>query len=228
MKKVTAIICAYNEESTIKEVIKSLSKSSFFEEIIVVNDGSTDGTKAVIKEAKDLYEITDIHFEKNKGKGYAMAIGIENTRTDYILFIDADLSAITNDHLLQLTQPILDQKADMVMGQPTETIIRFELNPFKSFTGQRAVVREDILPIVEQMKEVRFGVETLINLHFTSNGKRIEYVKLENLIHPSKFDKTSSVNAVKEFVIEGKEIGLTAVKNYDLVYRSLKQVISKR
>ena len=67
MKKVSAIICAYNEEKTIKDVIISVSKSRIIDEIIVVNDGSVDNTQKIIKELKKEIEIRDIHFEENKG-----------------------------------------------------------------------------------------------------------------------------------------------------------------
>jgi len=227
MKTATAIICAYNEESTIKEVIEHLYYSMAFDEIIVVNDGSTDGTKMVVENLKKEIYFIDIHLAENKGKGYAMATGVEKSQSDVILFVDADLSNITSGHLRQLLEPVANNEADMVLGQPTETLIHYSVNPFKSFAGQRSLIREDILPIVDKMKDSRFGVETLINLYFTSIGKRIKYVMLQDLVHPSKFEKTSSKNAVKEFAMEGKEIGVTALKNYDLIIKSLQQVIAK-
>lgn len=227
MTMATAIICAYNEDKTIGDVIKSTHYTALFDEIIVINDGSIDGTEMVIKTLKEEIEFVDIHFNKNKGKGYAMAIGIEKAQSDIILFIDADLSCIDTNHLNQLLSPVVKNEADMVLGQPTETLIHYSINPFKSFTGQRCLVREDILPIVDKMKGARFGVETLINLYYTSLGKRIKYVMLQGLIHPSKFDKKSSKEALREFTMEGKEIGVTALKNYNLIIKSLQQVISK-
>jgi glycosyltransferase involved in cell wall biosynthesis len=69
MKKVSAIICAYNEEKTIKEVILSVSKAVIVSEIVIVNDGSTDNTKEIIEALRKEIEITAIHLEENKGKG---------------------------------------------------------------------------------------------------------------------------------------------------------------
>ena len=226
MKTVTAIICAYNEEKTIGGVIKSLSHSTSFSEIIVVNDGSTDGTENEIKKLKEDIEIVDIHLKDNKGKGYAMAIGVERAHSDVILFIDADISDIVNEHFNQLLFPIVNNHADLVLGQPSETLIPSKINPFKSFTGQRSLLRKDILPILNKMKNSRFGVETLINLYYKSLDKRVKYVILKDLTHPSKFGKTSKSNAVIELAKEGKEIGVTALKNYDLVIKSLHQAIS--
>jgi hypothetical protein len=77
----------------------------------------------------------------------------------------------------------------MVLGQATETLINYSLNPFKSLTGERALLRKDILPLIEKMKEARFGVETLINLYYQSECKVFKYVMLNGLIHPTKFSK---------------------------------------
>ena len=225
MKKVTAIICAYNEEETIKEVIESVSKSLDIDEIIVVNDGSTDATGRMIESININNNFVDIHLKQNKGKGFAMATGAEYTSNEILVFIDADLYNITNTHISQLVKPLLLNYSDMVLGQPTETLIASNINPFKSFTGQRSVFKADILPILNKMKKSRFGVETLLNLHYQSEEKRIKYINLRGLRHPTKFEKTSTENAIMEFLAEGLEITKTALKNRSLVSLIVKNKI---
>ena len=224
--KTTAIICAYNEENTIEDVVTLVSNYSI-DEVIVVNDGSTDKTDSILKEIKKYYNFNYIILQKNKGKGFAMAKGIEKAKGDVIMFIDADLSNIQDKHFTELLTPILNNKADMVLGQPTETLIDTSINPFKSFTGQRALKKTDIQPIIEKMKKSRFGVETLINLYYQSENKNTKYVMLEGLKHPTKFDKTSTQQAMKEFIFEGQEIVITTIKNYDLVIKSIKDKLNK-
>lgn len=226
MKKTSAIICAYNEEKTIENVILSAKENYVVNDIIVVNDGSTDSTGKIIESLKNRVTMTDIHFEKNKGKGYAMAIGIEKALNDIIVFIDADLSNLNQNHYYQLVDPIVGDVADMVLGQATETLINYGVNPFKSLTGERALLKKDILPIVDKMKQSRFGVETLINLYFQSQGKRIKYVMLKGLVHPTKFQKTSVIKASKQFMSEGQEIAITAFNNYDLIIKSIRNLIT--
>ena len=223
---ITAIICVYNEENTIEDVVTLVSNYSI-DEVIVVNDGSTDKTDSILKEIKKYYNFNYIILQKNKGKGFAMAKGIEKAKGDVIMFIDADLSNIQDNHFTELLTPILNNKTDMVLGQPTETMIDYSINPFKSFTGQRALKKSDIQPIIEKMKKSRFGVETLINIYYQSENKNIKYVILEGLKHPTKFDKTSTQQAMKEFIFEGQEIALTAIKNYDLIIKSLKNKSKK-
>jgi glycosyltransferase involved in cell wall biosynthesis len=224
--KTSVIICAYNEQDTIKNVATTVL-DYFFDEVIIVNDGSSDKTDEILRELINLYDFKYIAFQENKGKGFAMATGIENASNEIIVFIDADLSNLKDEHFWQLLIPILENKTDMVLGQATETLINYKYNPFKSFTGERVLLKKDILPIVDKMKHSRFGVETLINLYYQSEGKRIKYVMLEELKHPTKFDKTSSSQAAKEFAKEGQQIALTIFKNFDLITKSIKNSISK-
>jgi len=219
--KTTAIICVYNEEKTIKEVL-SIVCDYFFDEVIVVNDGSIDKTDDILNELSNNYKFKYIKLEENKGKGFAMVTGIENANGEIIVFVDADLSDLNKEHLSLLTMPLANNKADMVLGQATETLIDYSINPFKSFTGERAVFKKDIIPIVDKMKHSKFGVETLINLYYQSEGERVKYVMLKGLKHPTKFDKVSKQQALKEFVKEGHQIALTAFKNFDLITSSIK------
>jgi len=221
MKTISAIICVYNEEKTIKDVVSKVC-DHFFDEVIVVNDGSTDKTDDILNELSKIYEFKYIKLEENKGKGFAMATGIENATGEIIVFVDADLSDLKEDHLFELTMPLVNKKADMILGQATETLIDYSVNPFKSFTGERSVFKKDILPIVDKMKHSRFGVETLINLYYQAEGKKVKYVMLNGLKHPTKFDKVSKQQALKEFVKEGHQIALTAFKNFDLITSSIK------
>ncbi len=100
-------------------------------------------------------------------------------------------------------------------------------NPFKSFTGERTVLKKDILPIVHKMKNSRFGVETLINLYYQAEGKKVKYVMLSGLKHPTKFDKTSTSQAMKEFIMEGHQIALTTFKNFNLITKTIRKQLYK-
>ena len=221
MKTISAIICAYNEAKTINSVVSKVC-DYFFDEVIVVNDGSTDKTDEVLKKIMPDYNFKYIVLPVNKGKGFAMASGVEKASSEIIVFIDADLSSLHDDHLFELVMPLTHKEADMVLGQATETLINYSVNPFKSFTGQRALLKNDISPIIDKMKNSRFGVETLINLYYQSEGKKVKYVMLDGLKHPTKFDKTSTPKAIKEFIEEGHQIALTAFKNFDLITSSIK------
>ncbi len=216
MRKISAIICTYNEEKTVSEVVTTVC-DYFFDEVIVVNDGSTDGTDKMLTELLNLPSLKYISLPENKGKGYAMAIGVENATGEIIVFIDADLSNLKEEHFEQLITPVFSNEADMVLGQPTHTAIPLKLNPFKGFTGQRALKKKDIIPILDKMKKSRFGVETLMNIYYKSRKKKVILVKLKGLKHPIKYKKTTFFKATKQFLFEAKEIIYTLLINYQIL-----------
>jgi len=223
MKNVTAIICAYNEKQRIEEVLNAVARSGVFEEIVVIDDGSTDETWQIIQDCKREYGLTAIRLQENKGKGNAMAIGVEYAHGEILLFWDADVVGSKEEHFLQLIEPIMNGEADMVLGQADDTLIPHGVNIFKSLTGERSLRKNDILPILEDMKASKFGVETLINLTFDSLGKRVKYVRLVHLYHPTKFEKTSQSQALKEFAYEGHHITFTYISNPSLVFKAVIQ-----
>ncbi|MCD4771837.1 MAG: glycosyltransferase [Bacteroidales bacterium] len=225
--KTSAIICVFNEEKTIRNVIESVSESFIVDEIIIVNDGSTDNTKKIIEELKNKFEITNIHFKENKGKGYAMAVGVENATNEIIVFIDADQTNIISGYIDQMINPLLKKECDMVLGYSTINILSQDVNPLKILTGERAMYKKDITPILSKMKESRFGVETLLYFYYISIGKSIKFIRLIGLKHKDKYKKVSFKKATTNYINEGWEIAYTAMKNYDLMLKSIKNVINK-
>jgi len=219
MKKVSAIICVFNEEKTVRNVVLSVFEDHNVNEIIVINDGSSDNSKKIIEELKDEMEIKAIHFDENKGKGYAMAIGVEYATNEIIVFIDADQTKIIPGYIGQITSYLLTNESDMVLGYTTTSFLNLNINPLKILTGERALFKKDIIPILDKMKESRFGVETLLYLHYASMDKKIKYTKLVGLKHKDKYKKASFIDASVRYIKEGWEIVFTALKNYDLMLK---------
>jgi glycosyltransferase involved in cell wall biosynthesis len=222
-KKVSIIICAYNEDKTIENVVRKCREYNQESEIIVVDDGSADKTEEILKNLNKEISFKNICLPENKGKSNAMVVGVENAQNEVILFFDADVSDIKEKHFTQLLTPVLDEdtEADMVLGIPSETLIDYRIHPFKSLTGERALLKKDIEPILENVRDIRFGVETYINLYFQAHGKKIKYTLLDGLTHPTKYDKTSATKATKEFISEGQEIAITLLKNHDLITKRI-------
>jgi glycosyltransferase involved in cell wall biosynthesis len=226
--KTSIIICTYNEEKTISDVLIGCCKLNPDCEIIVVDDGSTDNTENILNELTRGYSFRYERFEKNMGKSRAMAHGAEISENDIILFFDADVSNIVKDHFDELLKPIIDNTADMVLGQPSETLIDYHINPFRALTGERALLKNDIIPVLNEIRDIRFGVETFLNLYYQAKGKRIKYVLLKDLKHPSTYEKSGSVSiATKKYIDEGKEIAMTIMNNHNLINQRVELLISK-
>jgi glycosyltransferase involved in cell wall biosynthesis len=225
--KASIIICTYNEDKTIADVVLTCCKLNPDCEIIVVDDGSSDNTENILNELSKRYSFRYKRLKKNMGKSWAMAHGVEISENDIILFFDADVSNIMKEHFDEILKPIIDNTADMVLGQPSETLIDYRINPFKALTGERALLKKDLLPILNEIRDIRFGVETFLNLYYQAQGKRINYVLLKGLIHPSTYEKSGSVSiATKKYLDEGKEIAITLMNNQDLINQRVKHLIS--
>ncbi len=225
--KTSIVICTYNEEKTIANVVMSCCEMNTDSEVIVIDDGSTDHTELILTDLRSSYSFTYEKIPENMGKSWAMAYGVEIAYNEIILFFDADVSNITKEHFEDILYPILSENADMVLGQPSETFIDYRINPFKSLTGERALMKKDILPILDDIREIRFGVETFINLYFQSKGKRIKYVLLEGLKHPIKYSKTTPMKATREFLNESQEIASTILMNNDLIIKRIENFLLK-
>ena len=114
--KLSVVIPVYNEATTIREIIERVRRVAVEKEIIVVDDFSTDGTRAVLAQAeRDLPELTVLYHERNFGKGRALRSGFATARGDYIVVQDADLEYDPEDYP-KLLRPLDRNQADAVYG----------------------------------------------------------------------------------------------------------------
>ena len=225
MDDLTIIICTFNEERTICDVVRACRLYNERSEIIVVDDGSQDNTELLLRNLNKTIRFNYIKLPENRGKSYAMTVGIENAGNDILLFFDADSIGIRKEHFHDILLPIMENKADMVLGHTAATFINVKLTPFKAFTGERVLLKKDILPIMDEIRNIRFGIETYINLYFKTHGKRISYVFLEGLRTRNKYEKTTLIKATRQYFSEGREIASTIIKNYDLIFKIAKSSI---
>ena len=110
MMKLSCIICAYNEAPRIGAVLTAATGHSLVDEVIVVDDASTDDTAKVVKRFP---AVTLISLPKNIGKSHAMVHGLRVSRGDTIMLLDADLANITEHDISALASPVLEDRADV-------------------------------------------------------------------------------------------------------------------
>jgi dolichyl-phosphate beta-glucosyltransferase len=184
------IIPAYNEERriarTLDDILSFIASQTYTSEVIVIDDGSEDGTSAVVRERVHPYELAGfalrvVRNEPNRGKGYSVKRGIEEAEGAIALFTDADLSSPITE-APKLLAPITSGTADLVFGSRA---LRRELNavrqprardfagrtfnlfvklmtglPFKDTQcGFKAFRREALLPVFRLMRVERFGFD---------------------------------------------------------------------
>lgn len=111
----SVIVPVFNEITTIQAVIDRVQTSPYVKEIIVVDDASTDGTSARLRELEHSQKVRVLYHESNQGKGAAIRTGIRAVTGDMVVIQDADLEYDPKDYPV-LLEPILDDRADVVMG----------------------------------------------------------------------------------------------------------------
>ena len=133
--KISIIIPIYNEKETLLKILKKVEGADTLgleKEIILVDDGSTDGTLDILKTLENGYQI--IYHVKNLGKGAAIKNGFRAATGDFILIQDADLEYNPQNYP-QLLRPILENKADVVFG--SRNLQKNPTDNFSFYLGRR-------------------------------------------------------------------------------------------
>jgi len=184
--KVAAVVPAYNEASTIGPVLAALKAAPAVDEVVVVSDGSTDGTA----EVAGRWGARVVSFPQNRGKGAALKAGIDATDAEVLLFIDADLTGFQAGHVERLLAPVLSGQADMTVGifvgGRLATDLAQRLTP--SLSGQRAL-RRDCLRGLEIPDRVGYGIDLLLSRHAARSGRRVVSVALPGVAQVMKEEK---------------------------------------
>ena len=113
--KLSVVIPVYNEVESIQEIVKRVKDTDRAWEIILVDDGSRDGTRDLLKEMDGQDNVQVILHEKNQGKGAAVRTGFDAARGDVLLIQDADLEYDPRDYPT-LLKPLEEGIADVVYG----------------------------------------------------------------------------------------------------------------
>jgi glycosyltransferase involved in cell wall biosynthesis len=213
---VSIIIPAFNEIGTIEKIVHAIRSLPISKQIVVVDDGSTDGTREFIAKLADHEGIDVCLHERNSGKGAAIQSGIRRAIGDIVIVQDADLEYEPTD-ILQVIEPIVRGDVDVVYGsrylanpeQDGSALHRFGNRVLTGFSnlvsGQRltdmetcykAFRRELIQSIT--IEQNRFGFEPEITAKLARRKVRIQEVPIQ--YKPRSWD-------------EGKKIGVKDLIN---------------
>lgn len=204
---VSAIVCAYNEEKTVKPILEVLLSHPRIDEVIAVDDGSTDRTWKIINEIHHS-SLIPIRHSKNHGKGAAVATGVKQANGNFVLLSDADIKNFLHSHIDLLLLPLDIDPEGMTVGTYdfSRVLDKTIFAIMKSFGGQRATRRSYILPLIDKIRKSGYGVEMILNLDTIRRKRKIYYVPLPKLHVPLKTDKRTISEVLKEYWREQNDI----------------------
>jgi len=184
---ISVVIPAYNEASRIAAVLRPVFDCPLVDEVIVVDDGSDDGTVDVARK----FAARVIVLPENKGKGAALDVGVGQARNEDLMFLDADLVGLSAQHIEKLIEAYSQDGVDMVVGVfssgRVNTDIAQTINPFAS--GQRLLSKSLWRRAKQDIEEMAYGIEITLSKLAAKEGWCKKKVKLEGVTHVLKEKK---------------------------------------
>jgi len=194
MNKVGVIIPAWNEENDIQLVLDTVGPVEWLAKVVVVDDGSSDNTLSVAHDCARNYATMVVeNLPENQGKGAAMMAGMRTLpkEVDTVIFLDADLIGLTEDHLRRLIDPVKDQQCEMSVAIFKKGYWRTDWSQriAPNLNGQRCLPRQAAEQALAPLAESGYGVEIGLTLYARRNKWRIQYVSWEGMTHDMKEKK---------------------------------------
>jgi glycosyltransferase involved in cell wall biosynthesis len=187
---ISCIVCAYNEADRIEEVLRTLDGHPALQEVIVVNDGSTDHTKALVQAHPDIRLVS---YRINRGKTYAMSRGIAAARAEHLMFLDADLAGLGPREIDLLAAPIAAGRADVSISLRSNSLGVYRRMGLDFVSGERVIPAWLVRDEVETMASLpRWGGETFINQLVIAANLDIEVVDWPAVTNTRKQEKVGA------------------------------------
>jgi glycosyltransferase involved in cell wall biosynthesis len=182
--KLTCIICAHNEAPRIGDVLSVASRHPLIAEVIVVDDGSTDGTADI---ARSFPSVQLIALPEQRGKSRAFAAGVRAARQDYIIHLDADLKHLTVGNVTALAEPVLSQGYGMSISMRKNSLAIYRWLGLDFVSGERVLLKRIVAACLAEIDSLPgFGVEAYINERIIREHLSIAVVALDNVINTRK------------------------------------------
>jgi len=216
-KKFSCIVPAYNEERYIGNVLEVLTEHPLIDEVIVVDDGSHDGTANVATKFK-----VSVISQKNQGKSASVINGIRAAKNDYIVLIDADLIGLTTEGVSALLDPVLNAEADISISLRKNSYLFYRMIGLDFVAGERAFKREFIEPYLDEISKLKgFGLEVFLNNKIIQEKLKIKVVYLKTLISPRKSVKIGFFRGRLDDLKMAGQI-LKTISIFDIVRQNVK------
>lgn len=177
-EKATAIVPAYNEGPRIGSILEILSSNSLIDQVIVVDDGSSDDTAERVEQ----YHVQYVRNDENRGKGFSMNRGVELASNDIIFFCDADITGLSHGIVEEIIRPVIHGEIDMFIGMRNRKW--YAVHRIISFVpllgGERALKKSLWQQVPDHYKHC-FRIETALNFYALYYGSGFRYKVFKQL-----------------------------------------------
>jgi hypothetical protein len=192
VKPLSCVICAYNEAPRIGEVLSVATRDPLIGEVIVVDDGSLDGTA---RQVRQFPTVKLLRNEVNRGKSWSLARGIAAACFDHVMLLDADLAGLRSEHLHALARPVLNGTADVTLSMRGDSFYRALGVDFAS--GERVLPRALLAEALDGLGAAsRWGAEIFLNERIIAHRLRVEIVDWKAVSHVRKPSKVGPFRGV--------------------------------
>ncbi len=183
---VSIIIAAFNEASTVGQVVAEVRGHPDVAELVVVDDGSTDDTAKRAAEAGARV----VRLERNRGKAAALDEGVAATAGDVLLFLDADITGLSFATVTRILAPVLDGQVDMHVGLRARNAVWLNrwMRVSPIIGGERAV-RRSLWERLPAEHKRGFRIEVALNHTAKNGGRGMSFEFIEGIHHRSKEHK---------------------------------------
>lgn len=187
MAKISCIICAHNEAPRIAAVLTAATGHSLLDEIIVVDDCSSDDTIEVIERFPTVKLIA---LPKNGGKSKAMVHGLNAAQGDTIMLLDADLANITEHDISALAEPVVSGQADVSISLRKNAFGIHHSIGLDFTSGERVLPKSLLSDVLHEINKLpKFGIESYMNQLIITRSMRVAVVRWQEVTHMRKADK---------------------------------------
>jgi len=217
MGGVGVVIPAYNEAERIERVLQAVLCSSVVKQVVIVDDGSVDGTYQVATKYAVEGSVEVMRLPTNMGKAMAFWVGVQRIVQPIVVMLDADLIGLLPKHIEMLAEPISCDDADMTIGVfcRGRWITDWSHKIAPEISGQRGL-RKELLLCLPCPDGLGYGLEAFLNWWASKHGWKVKHVMLEGVSHVTKEEKLGLNKALIERTRMYWDIGKTLLKAWVL------------
>lgn len=192
--KTSCIMPFYNEGERIFTALEQVLKVKNLDELILVDDGSTDKTYLNIQ--NKFRSINLVRYSKNLGKSGAIKVGLNAATYENILMLDADLINLSKNKIEEMIANFEDSETDMIILRYDEPWYIKIFGTDLSLSGVKILSKQDLEEVFKKYNPAGYQLEIAINNFMIEKKKKVFYMDCIDLNHVSKIKKNGFFNGV--------------------------------